>query len=62
MHRLKLGRGSASGANRMGLNEVQLMRWLHALKRVCRKTLLHVARHPLVSGRYSVRRSYGDSL
>lgn len=62
MHRLMLGRDSAGGANRRGLNEVQLMHWLRVLKMGCRKTLLHVVRHPLVSGQCSARLSYGDSL
>ena len=62
MHRLRLGRDSASEANRMGLNAGQLMHWLHARKRECKKILRPVALHRLASGRYSVRRSYGDSL
>ena len=38
------------------------MHWLHARKRECRKILHPAALHPLASGRYSVRRSYDDSL
>ncbi len=62
MHRLRLGRDSASEANRMKLSVGQLMHWPHAQRREYRKTLHPAELHPLASGQYSAKLSYDDSL